>query len=622
MVKRLKRSKYVFLDYLKGDVFAWLTNNTNYVAVAKDSLMLQEASPWRWNQYGLKLGRSKLNDLPTQMVDGLDAGKHVRKFYEFHYPNLKMIDFEGIFDYFKCFGKCDDVISRTRNLILNEDNFVLFEGAIEYKKWVIRPDVIIKQNGKIQYIEVKAITCPIIYHALDVMFQREIAIRGGFKTENWVFKLTTMEKNWYVEGNWKDNLQLLFKEWTCFFKSKPGNIDAALSANKQISLKEFFEENDYMHYFSAFDDTLKSLEDIQLVDHIPLDLEILPSYNKYMNSDYLPWVLTKMGLKGGSVFEFAGDISFTFNKKLTLFNNGIKQIAKKEYKLEDIAPKKFANELTSFSVNSTLKDSNFANFVNTNHRSLKRVIQMLYIDKPENDVYMDKDALKTHLAAYTNGPIYMYDFETISQAVPRISGIRPYQQAPYQYSIHVILDPNDFDFKSGHNVVHYQWLASNPKTFYHDFWTNFSRDIFAKGPGVWVSYNKTFEKMIMQDFDNYLLRAEETDSLEIYQQKIKQVFEQTVDLMEPFKNRDYYSSAFKGSYSIKKVGPHFAPEINYKELDGRIQKGDQSAFQAKIWLIEEAQSKWDKVREPMLEYCKYDTLSMVAILQKLKEKVK
>ncbi len=622
MGKRLKRSKYVFLDYLKGDIFAWLTNNTNYVEVAKDSTLLQEASPWRWNQYGLKLGRSKLADLPTQMVDGLDAGKHVREFYHVHYPNLKMIDYEGVFDYFKCFGKCDDVISRTRNLIINEDNFILFEGAIEYKKWVIRPDVIIKQDGKVQYIEVKAITCPIVYHALDVMFQREMAIRGGFDVSNWAFKLTTMERNWYVEGKWEDNLQYLFREWTYFFKSKPSNIDDALAHNKEISLKSFFVDNDYKHYFSAFDDTLRSLEDVQLLDHIPLDQEILPSYNKYMKSDYLPWVLTKMGLKGGSIFEFAGDISFSFNKKAELYNHGIRSIAKKEYSLQDIAPKKFANQLVEFNTSSTMEDKNFADFVNINHRALKRVIQMLYINKDENDVYMDKDALNMHLEAYKQGPVYMYDFETVSQAIPRISGIRPYQQAPYQYSIHVILDPNDFDFKTGRNIVHYQWLASNPKTYYEDFWTNFGRDIFSHGPGVWVSYNKAFERMVMRDFDNYLLRSEKRNPLEIHQANIKQVYDETVDLMEPFKNRDYYSSAFKGSYSIKKVGPHFAPEINYKELDERIQKGDQSAFQAKIWLIEDAQEEWDSVKEPMLEYCKYDTLSMVAILQKLKERVK
>jgi hypothetical protein len=37
-----------------------------------------------------------------------------------------------------------------------------------------------------------------------------------------------------------------------------------------------------------------------------------------------------------------------------------------------------------------------------------------------------------------------------------------------------------------------------------------------------------------------------------------------------------------GSYSIKVVGPHFVPDISYKDLDIRVQKGDQSAKQAKI----------------------------------------
>ena len=48
----------------------------------------------------------------------------------------------------------------------------------------------------------------------------------------------------------------------------------------------------------------------------------------------------------------------------------------------------------------------------------------------------------------------MFDFETLKFAVPRIEEAKPYEQIPYQYSIHIIKDPQDFDFQTGKNIVH------------------------------------------------------------------------------------------------------------------------------------------------------------------------
>jgi hypothetical protein len=44
-----------------------------------------------------------------------------------------------------------------------------------------------------------------------------------------------------------------------------------------------------------------------------------------------------------------------------------------------------------------------------------------------------------------HGVVYMYDFETYKTAIPIQLGSKPYEQVPYQYSIHVILDADDFD---------------------------------------------------------------------------------------------------------------------------------------------------------------------------------
>jgi|GEM_PF-2535837 len=58
------------------------------------------------------------------------------------------------------------------------------------------------------------------------------------------------------------------------------------------------------------------------------------------------------------------------------------------------------------------------------------------------------------------------------------------------------------------------------------------------------------------------------------------VHDETIDLLDSFSAPYYYHKDFKGSSSIKKVGPHFEKTIRYDQLNN-VQKGDQSALYAK-----------------------------------------
>lgn len=614
--KYIKKSKYVFLDYLKGPIFAWIGNNDNYVKSAKLDPMLQEASPWRWKQYGLRLGRSEWKDLPTQMVDGLDAGKWVRKYYTLKYPNCKVYDFEGQWP------NSSNVLAETKNLLLNENNWIAFESAIEFNDWAIRPDVIVKINNKVFFIEVKAVTQPLLYHGLDVMFQREIAKRNNFDVDNWKFILTIINNEYRIKDNFEQEIKYLFKEWDSIFETRQADINNAVANNKDIPLTEFFKNNQFLHWFEDFPKTLKQLEAVQELDEPPND-PITYSWNQFMDSDYLPWALKQRGItKRDSVFALAGDSGFDFNKKLDFFNEGKKTI--NELKTIDLlnkeTQKKFKQVFGSLSIQSDLeniKTTKYQEWKENNYEKLKRIIQrdtMLTGEK-----FIDKQAIKNLLTSYQNGPIYMYDFETVSQALPRTRYIHPYEQAPYQFSLHIITDANDFDFETMNNIIHIEWLATE-QNFYLEFWKEFSKAMSKYGPGVYVSYNKAFEQTIIKNFlkfcdENQAIKLQFKDELEI----LTKIHLETIDLMDFFKKFSYYVDEFNGSYSIKKTGKHFAKKLNYSDLDKAVQKGDQSAFQMKIWLIENNEQKWQEIRQAMLQYCEYDTLSMVAILQGLKQ---
>src|SRR2546426_12623481 len=51
-------------------------------------------------------------------------------------------------------------------------------------------------------------------------------------------------------------------------------------------------------------------------------------------------------------------------------------------------------------------------------------------------------------------PLAFLDFETVSLAIPRWDGCRPWQNVPVQFSCHVE--------ERGRGLVHHEWLAAGP----------------------------------------------------------------------------------------------------------------------------------------------------------------
>ena len=70
-----------------------------------------------------------------------------------------------------------------------------------------------------------------------------------------------------------------------------------------------------------------------------------------------------------------------------------------------------------------------------------------------------------------------------------------------------------------------------------------------------------------------------------------------------------------GSWSIKAVIPTVAPELDYKALE-EVQEG-MGAQRAYLEAIDAGTSveRKEYLRERLLEYCKYDTLAMVRLVE-------
>ncbi len=194
-------------------------------------------------------------------------------------------------------------------------------------------------------------------------------------------------------------------------------------------------------------------------------------------------------------------------------------------------------------------------------------------------------------------PLYMIDFETVNPAVPLFDGMRPYQQLPFQVSIHKV--------DSTGKIEHIEYLASSKK----DCRAEVMEVLRKIGPsGTVLAYNATFEKSRI----NELIEMFPSETW------LEGLIDRMEDLAVPFSNFWYYHPSQHGKYSIKNVMPALTG-ISYEGLE--IGKGDQAAreFLEVIFKGNPKGKDVGKVRRALLEYCGQDTEGMVRVLGVLKD---
>ena len=211
---------------------------------------------------------------------------------------------------------------------------------------------------------------------------------------------------------------------------------------------------------------------------------------------------------------------------------------------------------------------------------------------------VDKKAIKNFISDL-DYPLYFMDFETFQPAVPLFDNSKPYQQIPFQYSIH-LKEKEDSDLK------HFEFLSEPGEDPRLKFIENLLK--VTKGKGDVLVYNKTFEitrlNEIARDFPKYL-------------EEIEKLISRIKDLMVPFQKKYYYAPEMKGSYSIKAVLPALVPDLSYNNLE--INEGGLASIAYESLQTETDLMLFAEIKQQLLEYCKLDTLGMVKILEKLDE---
>ena len=231
----------------------------------------------------------------------------------------------------------------------------------------------------------------------------------------------------------------------------------------------------------------------------------------------------------------------------------------------------------------------------------------LEINTLEQENYIDKEAIK-NLVSSLKYPLYFIDYESYLTPIPEIEGTRPYQQLPFQYSLHILKDENTEEYE------HKEFLAECDDP---DFIRHFVESMISNLPenGSVIVYNKAFECGNV----NKKLAIMFPDLKE----EIERINNNMVDFMVPFQKKQYFTKEMEGSYSIKYVLPALYPndpELDYSKLEG-VHNG-QEALEAFLRLKNESPEEQIKTRKNLLEYCKLDTWAMVKIYEKFKEVIK
>ena len=193
-------------------------------------------------------------------------------------------------------------------------------------------------------------------------------------------------------------------------------------------------------------------------------------------------------------------------------------------------------------------------------------------------------------------PLFFFDFETIMPAVPYHDESRPYQQVPFQYSLHVVRAPEMLN-----RPEHYYYLGNPP----HDPRPALIETLISQvgNQGSILVWHQSFEigrlRELSRDFPQYSLQ-------------IDALFPRIVDLIVPFRRKHFYTPEMNGSASLKCVFPALVHDLSYGDLS--IQEGGiASQTYLSIYNDPDPESVTQK-RNDLLEYCWLDTMGMVRIL--------
>ena len=242
---------------------------------------------------------------------------------------------------------------------------------------------------------------------------------------------------------------------------------------------------------------------------------------------------------------------------------------------------RIADEINSYEVN----DIDVSNY----EKGIKELDIICY---QENKTHIDKKKL-SEFVSDLKYPLYFLDYETFQLPIPIFQRARPYQQIPFQFSLHIQEKPDQ-------ELSHFEFLHQEKSDPRKDFIQSLVNNCGDNGSIIvyYEPFEKSRNKELARDFPEY-------------SKPLLNLNERIIDLMVPFKKKYIYSPKQESSNSIKKVLPAFT-DLSYQNLE--IKSGGD-AMDIYADFIKGKINLDQKLTKNLLEYCKLDTYAMVELLQ-------
>ncbi len=223
----------------------------------------------------------------------------------------------------------------------------------------------------------------------------------------------------------------------------------------------------------------------------------------------------------------------------------------------------------------------------------------LYLAQKENIVIKDLNKIKTFLDKFSE-ELLLIDMEAFQPAVPPYNGISPYENVPFAYVV--------YEDNNGQPALKSTYFS---KTDFIDYREEFLSSFLkaTEGDQRIIVYGGDLEKRLLNK-----LKAQFPN----YKDEIENRLNRVIDISEVFLKLYYYHPKMNGGFSLKDVIEIFDPSF-YK--NSFVKEGRDAAVIYQNMFFDSNETKKEKSRRELLDYCKKDTYALYIIYSELRKQL-
>ena len=427
------------------------------------------------------------------------------------------------------------VIERTKEAIQSDNITVIYEAGFLFKKTFIRADVLLKKDDQWTMLEAKASTSVKDINISDLAIQSFIVKNSGLDVI--CNKIIHINKEFIYKGdeNYKD-----------------------LIVEVDITKEVLAEENEVEHLINKF---------------LPLKKSDCPKkeIGSHCKDPYPCNYIDKCSPPDTDIKNVSYKILPYYGKKIESYCK-----TNKIEKLKDI-PKDL--------LQSSRKD-----YAENYHQ----IIQEAHI---KNTGWINKDISEQFKK--WKMPYYFMDFETIQQGVPIIKNTKPFEQVPFQWSVHKLSE-------KGKALEEFSFIDFDDQDIEFNFLKKLIETLGEKGT-IFV-HNHPFEKGVLN-------KLKEKPKMKSYSDQVDSIIDRIEDTLE-LTRKNFYSPKMFGKYSLKKIVKAIPTEISYESEDEDTVSdgGDAQLAWFKCTDLKTKPSEKESYKKELIRYCSKDTYAMYDLI--------